>query len=1112
MLPTDQLKREFTAAKFSQLVREKKGCFIGKVDWASHVLRDWKSHYLQITEYGVLTHAIEAPILDSGLMRTGNGLAEPKHPIIKHLHKCRVRLVESDRINASGPQPVPSNLPVIEVVARTPTASKEMKVYLRVTDVSKFQELLVALVWWSTFNIKGISEKICIQTPEYLLGGDGLSELTLDAIGGDDGDLTSPFEEDDDDDDEDDDDYFDNKSTSSGVSRNLPQNVLNEAYTFSCNVYGPIPFDANVTTLKDISNIDKYLSQSSFIDAGSLLNPDHQWNSSNFSWFKAKCILKKDGMLDITIDGILIYSLDVKSLLSSEVRMIKGHVYNDNCLYMGHLSTFRSKINYIGDSLLQGAGLDNNHQALLLHSKNRNMIEELYMLLQLFTSTEQLSLTGAARSNTLRLVNNLEVLILEGSLETVTGLENGTLFVDIVLWDKIFGRTPFVPCSKKPFWREIFEFTESIIPDRLQFDVKCNYDYKQEIIGRCVLSREMIHGSMVNKETRVPIFSIKNPEQEVGNLCLKVISRKNYILPPANFKNVENSLKSINMKYLTDFAYGESIGTSTEVEKCAMTFLNIFQSLRREESWCSTLISKELEDFNINMVNRTPDGSSPAPSINSLFRGNSVLSKTLEIYFLRVGKEYLERAFGDIIFDLLKQDASFELDPARIEANTDEEKEEQLAKNENNLLKWVRVIWNRIVETSNDLPKSIKNQLQHIRKGFEIVALERNSRNILQCISVFLFLRFFCPLFLNPKLFKFTENHLTMGQTRNMLLLTKVLHNLSTLNQFGVKESWLERLNPFIEDLSDEVINYIDKVTGKKLDFAPKILDLSEDPRSTLARINKHVIPYMKFSIYGIDKYQDETEFIELIITDKLGVQNNIKNERSSEVDNIEDWTTMDEEKPFIGELEFEEITEDNLDVFGDDLMKFLRAHDSPKSKKITSKLPSLQSKKVTKEDFDIFENLGTEAELLVNKLDRLLAKLSDYEYPSLALTERDKFISILTTNTYYTRDRFIIVNLAQQLTRDGKYMHLFSSSGHTDLFDIFTKVTERTRPNNEPAQRNQNRNSIFGTKLAGSGHGLNKSAGNGKSEKNSSHHRQGKSEKKLAAATRFGRWLKKKI
>ncbi|KAL3234859.1 Inhibitory regulator protein BUD2/CLA2 [Nakaseomyces bracarensis] len=1095
MLPTDQLKKEFTSSKFSRLVRQKKGCFIGKVDWASHVLRDWKSHYLQVTEYGVLTHAIDAPILNSGLMRSGNGLAEPKHPIIKHLHKCRIRLLESDRINASGPTPVPSNLPVIEVVARTPIASKEVKVYLRVTDLAKFQELLVALVWWSTFNIKGISEKICIQTPEYLLDEEEGSELYLSR----EENLS-------------DDDCFEEGGNINDVSKNLPQNVLNEAFTFNCNVYGPIPFDANVTTLKDISNIDKYLSQSSFIDAGSLLNPDHQWNSSNFSWFKAKCILKKDGMLDITIDGILVYSLDVKSLLSSEVRKINGHIYNDNCLYIGHLAALRSKINYIGDNLLQGAGLDNNHQALLLHSKNRSMIEELYMLLQLFTSTEQLSLTGAARSNTLRLVNNLEVMILEGSLDSTAGLENGTLFVDVVLWDKIFARTPFVPCSKKPFWREVFEFTESIIPDRLQFDLKCNYEYKQEIIGRCVLSREMIHGTMVNKETRVPIFSTKNPEQEVGNLCLKVTSRKNYILPPENFKNVENSLKSINMKYLTDFAYGDSIGTSTEVEKCALTFLNIFQSLRREENWCSTLITKELEDFNRIMANRDPNSSTPTPSINSLFRGNSVLSKTLEIYFLRVGKEYLEKAFGDIIYELLKQESSFELDPARLIAETDKEKEEQLSKNENSLLKWVRVIWNRILETSNDLPQSIKNQLQQIRKGFEIVALEKNQKIVLQCISVFLFLRFFCPLFLNPKLFKFTEGHLSMQQTRNMLLLTKVLHNLSTLNEFGTKEAWLERLNPFIVDLSDEVTDYIDKVTGKKLDFSSKILDLSDDPRTSLARINKNVLPYMKFSIYGIDKYQDETEFIELIITDKLGAQNNIKNERASDFDGLEDWTTMDEEKPFIGELEFEEITEDNLDVFGDDLMKFLREHDSPKIMTITSKLPSLQSKKVTKKDFDIFDNLGTESELLVNKLDRLLNKLSDYEYPSVALTEREKFITNLINNTYYTRDRFIIVNLAQQFNRDGKFMSLFTSSGQTELFEIFTKVTERARPTNEPTQRNQNRNTVYGSKKSSSGYGLNKNMANGKTEKSTNHHRHEKDDKKLAAATRFSRWLKKKI
>lgn len=80
-------------------------------------------------------------------------------------------------------------------------------------------------------------------------------------------------------------------------------------------------------------------------------------------------------------------------------------------------------------------------------------------------------------------------------------------------------------------------------------------------------------------------------------------------------------------------------------------------------------------------------------------------------------------------------------------------------------------------------------------------------------VSGFLFLRFFCPAILNPKLFglmkgissskpsqgsllKMLEDHPRSNRsTRALLLITKSLQGLANMTNFGSKEPWMEPMN-----------------------------------------------------------------------------------------------------------------------------------------------------------------------------------------------------------------------------------------------------------------------------------------------------------------------------
>lgn len=84
-------------------------------------------------------------------------------------------------------------------------------------------------------------------------------------------------------------------------------------------------------------------------------------------------------------------------------------------------------------------------------------------------------------------------------------------------------------------------------------------------------------------------------------------------------------------------------------------------------------------------------------------------------------------------------------------------------------------------------------------------------------VSGFIFLRFFCPAVLGPKLFSLWSNPMTRAQARTLTLIAKVLQNLANLVEFGYKEEYMRNMNPLILANLDRVKVFIDAVSIPKL-------------------------------------------------------------------------------------------------------------------------------------------------------------------------------------------------------------------------------------------------------------------------------------------------------
>lgn len=963
--PAPSRKSYFKLNEFLSNVKRYKNTFKGEIQWCNNLsLNDWKTHYLQITNTGALTHSIDELAADSTNIQ----------PIIKHLQQCEIEIIKDTQstfkdINAN-----------CNFITQVNTLGKDNKVYLRVKSWSDFKKLLTCLIWWSSMKTNGIFNKFQVSPPR---------EFKKKKMG-------------------------------------KPESLL----VYKLNVFGPIV--KNIALPPATNTLGNH----------EVINNDN----NGVGWFSAMGVLKSDGTLDLLLqsDGSLIYSLNINQLLKSEIRILDSSVLqNENCLFLGEMPLLRNQLDLEKFRIENISSSTNNSidipQEIIIEFPLRIDLEDCFVALQSYARSEYLSVIGSDKSNDMKISNSFKISILEANFQSINlNDKNNTpwsIFTDITAWGHTWARTSMVPNSPNPFWREEFKFNELLRLTDSYLEIKQlfqdpNNKKRLRLIGKIKITQEIISDAKYNKETRLPVMDVDNQNFQIGTICIKISSNLNFILPSTNFIKLEKLLINANLSMVSNLIYksSSSMENDNKLTQTSIIFLDIFQSLSRIEEWLHVLIDKELAkiDGTVSRINQKNLDSKHI--FNSLFRGNSILTKSIEQYFFRVGSEYLNKALSGILKEIIESNKSCELDPARIKEKDESKKGKIIGDNYKRLYSWVTKIWKRLYVTSNDLPIEIRNVLKIFRQKLEIICIDDTLQIILNGISGLLFLRFFCPVILNPKLFKYVSQNLNETSRRNLTLISKVLLNLSTLTQFANKEPWLMKMNNFIDKRHNELLEYIDKMTQKKLDFNSKILNLSSTISRPKLAIDQAMLNDLPQIPYLIDKNLRETEFVNLIVN--FSQENMIKMEKYNHTDsdgkgaskeeegllngsginlsmNKKDLDSPVEVKPEIGELEFEKITENNTEVFGDDLMNLLKSDDvGPKNKGLesganssvifTSIIPKAEEEK------HMMKELEQESCLLYNRIDHIRKRLSDYECASNTLLEDKKYSISLSHKIFY--------------------------------------------------------------------------------------------------------------
>lgn len=117
----------------------------------------------------------------------------------------------------------------------------------------------------------------------------------------------------------------------------------------------------------------------------------------------------------------------------------------------------------------------------------------------------------------------------------------------------------------------------------------------------------------------------------------------------------------------------------------------------------------QIQEYTVREVDRTPSGefilcfeiyrvNQLDIAQQTLFRGNSVLTKVMEMTMAWYGKAFLEASIGSVLRKLCAEKVAIEVDPGRIGKNKD------VGRGFEQLIFWCQEFWNQIYSVRQDCP------------------------------------------------------------------------------------------------------------------------------------------------------------------------------------------------------------------------------------------------------------------------------------------------------------------------------------------------------------------------------------------------------------------------
>lgn len=384
------------------------------------------------------------------------------------------------------------------------------------------------------------------------------------------------------------------------------------------------------------------------------------------------------------------------------------------------------------------------------------------------------------------------------SQSSTTRSVEGDYYTEVTLDGEVRAKTTVKSRTANPFWREEFTFNDlppvlsqaSILVKALNrahrdwtliahgtYTMNINKETSQGQVqedievcapdityGKVILRLDDLEPG-VETEKWWPVVDEKG--QTVGEMLMRARLEETVVLMSHEYEPMSDMLHS--------FTSGLTINMAqvmpSELNQLSQTLLNIFQVSGQAVEWISSLVEDEIDgvhkESTANRLRYTRRihsndardsgqereflvrdlGRTATVEANLLFRGNSILTKALDLHMRRLGKEYLEETIGDRLRSIDESDPECEVDPSRVQRADD------LDRNWRVLVTLTTGVWKSIAASASRCPAELRLIFRHIRACAEDRYGDFLRTVTYSSVSGFLFLRFFCPAILNPKLF-----------------------------------------------------------------------------------------------------------------------------------------------------------------------------------------------------------------------------------------------------------------------------------------------------------------------------------------------------------------------
>lgn len=191
----------------------------------------------------------------------------------------------------------------------------------------------------------------------------------------------------------------------------------------------------------------------------------------------------------------------------------------------------------------------------------------------------------------------------------------------------------------------------------------------------------------------------------------------------------------------------------------------------------------------------------------TLFRTDSLATKTAGAYLKMVARDYLIATIGPTVRDVIAAPDGYEVDPGKL---TGAGAADELPQNMARLSHMCGVALERVTESLPDVPPVVRIFFERLKRRVE----RKFPGARLKAIGAFMFLRFMQPSIFSPEGFGLLDGPPPASARRALILVAKVLQNLANGVKFGNKEAFMADMNAFVMANVEELFYFLDEISS----------------------------------------------------------------------------------------------------------------------------------------------------------------------------------------------------------------------------------------------------------------------------------------------------------